>query len=318
VPVSIASLRPYRSAAFDNGRWARFEPRPDDIFVCTPPKCGTTWTQTIVHSLLWPAGDGPTPVMTVSPWLEAEFYPLDEMMARLEAQTHRRSIKSHTPADGIPFFDDARYIFVGRDGRDAFMSMCNHLEIMKKEMVDALNTRALADGVPPMPSWKGDVHGFFAAWIAEASLLMHVAGFWERRGASNLLLVHYNDLKKDLAGEMRRIAEFLGIRVPEAAWPAAAERCTFDAMRARGDEIGTFALFEGGARSFLFKGSNDRWRDVLTPDELATYATRVAEILPPDAAAWLERGRGQAPAGPGAGGGGALPTTEAGRPSRRS
>ena len=115
-----------------------------------------------------------------------------------------------TPADGIPFFDDARYIFVGRDGRDAFMSMCNHLEIMKKEMVDALNTRALVDGVPPMPGWKGDVHGFFAAWIAEASLLMHVAGFWERRGAPNLLFVHYNDLKRDLAGEMRRIARFLG------------------------------------------------------------------------------------------------------------
>ena len=292
MPDSSASLRPYRSAIFDNGRWARFEPHPDDIFVCTPPKCGTTWTQTIVHSLLWPHGDGPRPVMTVSPWLEAEFHPLDEMMARLEAQTHRRSLKSHTPADGIPFFDDARYIFVGRDGRDAFMSLCNHLESMKKEMVDALNVRALADGVPPMPEWNGDVHGFFASWIAEASMLTHVASFWERRRAPNLFFVHYNDLQADLAREMRRIAEFLGIRVPEDLWPAVVERCTFESMRARGDEIGTFAIFEGGARSFLFKGSNGRWRNVLTQGELAVYAKRVAEILPADAAAWLEHGRG--------------------------
>jgi aryl sulfotransferase len=70
------------------------------------------------------------------------------------------------------------------------------------------------------------------------------------------------------------------------------ERCTFESMRERGDEIGSFVLFEGGAQRFLFKGSNGRWRDVLTQDELAAYATRVAEVLPADAAAWLEHGRG--------------------------
>jgi len=291
MPTSTAGLRPYRTAVFDNARWARFEPRPGDIFVCTPPKCGTTWTQAIVHSLLWPDGDGPLPVMTVSPWLEAEFHPLEEMMARLAAQTHRRAIKSHTPADGIPFRDDAKYIFVGRDGRDAFMSMCNHRQVMKAEMVGALNERAVADGVPPMPPWDGDVNAFFAHWIADGSVLAHVTTFWERRRQSNLLLVHYNDLKTDLAGEMRRIARFLGIAVPDAKWPAVVERCTFEAMRARGEEIGNFALFEGGAKSFLFKGTNGRWRDVLSSDELETYAKRASELMPADAAAWLESGR---------------------------
>jgi aryl sulfotransferase len=291
MPVDVSTLTPYRSVISDNRRWQRFEPRPGDIYVCTPPKCGTTWTQTIVHSLMWPDGGGPLPVMTVGPWLEAEFNPLDETLARLAAQTHRRQIKTHTPADGIPWFDDAKYLFVARDGRDAFMSWCNHRENMKRDMVGALNARAVADGIPPMPQWDGDVHGFFSHWIAEASTLRHVRTFWERRAAPNLLLVHYNDLKADLAGEMRRIADFLGIRVPAASWPGAVERCGFEAMQARGDEIGTFHLFEGGSRSFLFKGSNGRWRDVLTPDELARYAKRVAEILPADAAAWLEHGK---------------------------
>jgi len=57
--VDISLLRPYRTAVFDNRRWAGFEPRPRDIFVCTPPKCGTTWTQAIVASLLWPDGKAP-------------------------------------------------------------------------------------------------------------------------------------------------------------------------------------------------------------------------------------------------------------------
>src|SRR5262249_17984242 len=112
------------------------------------------------------------------------------------------------------------------------------------------------------------------------------------RTDANVLLVHYNDLKADLAGEMRRIAEFLDVAVPEPKWRAVVERCTFESMQARGDAIGPFdRLFEGGAKSFIFKGTNGRWRDVLTPDELASYAARVAEVLPPAAAVWLEQGR---------------------------
>jgi aryl sulfotransferase len=291
--TSIDSLRPYRSAVADNRRWAGFTPRAHDIFVCTPAKCGTTWTQTIVSSLLWPDGDVPGSVMTLSPWIEAEFDPIEEVLARLEAQRHRRFIKTHTPADGIPFFEDAKYLFIGRDGRDAFMSMCNHLERFRDDVRQDLNARIADEDVMPMPDWNGDVHGFFSVWLPAMGLLEHVAGFWERRRQPNLLLVHYNDLKGDLAGEMRRIATFLDIAVPEAKWPAVVERCTFQSMRARGSQIGEFEhVFEGGAESFLFKGTNGRWRDVLTPEELARYDARVAELLPPAAAAWLERGRG--------------------------
>jgi aryl sulfotransferase len=276
---------------FDSRRWEHFAMRPGDIVVCTAPKVGTTWMQTIIVSLLWPEGRAPEPVIVLSPWLEAEFNPFEELLARLDAQKHRRVIKSHTPADGIPIRDDARYVFMGRDGRDQFMSFCHHHEIFRSEVRDALNERALAEGVPPVVAWDGDVHGFFWKWLEPAVLLHHVASSWELRTRPNVLLVHYADLKRDLAGEMRRIAGFLQIEVPESLWPAAVERCTFDAMKARSDEIGSFAIFEGGAQSFLFKGTNGRWRDVLRADELAAYAKRVTELLPGDAAAWLEHGR---------------------------
>jgi len=141
-----------------------------------------------------------------------------------------------------------------------------------------------------MPDWDGDVHAFFARWLQQAALLHHVATFWELRSRPNVLLVHFADLKRDLAGEMRRIAAFLEIDVPEARWPAVVARCTFDAMKSRADEIGTFWNFEGGAQSFLFKGTNGRWHDVLSPAELEAYRQRVAEILPAEAARWLEQG----------------------------
>src|SRR5207245_5576047 len=95
MPVDISSLRPYRTAVFDNRRWAGFEPRPGDIFVCTPPKCGTTWTQAIVASLLWPDGQAPGPVMTISPWEAAGATP----SCRSAATSRNRPLARRQVAD---------------------------------------------------------------------------------------------------------------------------------------------------------------------------------------------------------------------------
>ena len=284
-------MREYRTAVMDNRRWAQFESRPDDIFICTPAKCGTTWTQTIIGNLLFPDGELPAPVMVVSPWIEAEFIPAADMFPMLAAQTHRRFMKSHTAADGIPWFDDSKYVFVGRDGRDAFMSLCNHVKRLKTR--DELNAKAREAGVQEMLKFDGDLHAFFDAWLADDDSFFHiVATYWERAQQSNLLFVHYNDLKADLSGEMRRIAAFLEIDVPEAQWADVVDRCTFESMRSHADKVGPFdMMFEGGAEGFLFKGTNGRWRDVLTSDELARYQKRAAECLPAAAVDWLEHGR---------------------------
>jgi aryl sulfotransferase len=249
--------------------------------------------QTIVATLFFPAGDAPAPVMTLAPWLDARFEPIDEIVARLEAQRHRRSIKTHTPADGIPWWPDASYIVVGRDGRDAFMSFVNHMRNMRPDVVARLIESAMAEGIEvgtPIP--LDDIHAFFADWLERRMLVEHIGSYWARRDEPNLLFVHYDDLKADLAGEMRRVAAFLGIDVPAGRWPALVERCTFAGMRARSREIASFEdYFIGGAETFLYKGTNGRWRDVLTREELAVYERAVAAELAPDAVRWLA-GRG--------------------------
>lgn len=284
-------MRPYRTALFENSRWAEFVPRPDDVFVCSPPKCGTTWTQTIIANLFWPDGDLPGPVMQISPWIEALFLPADAVHAMLRAQDFRRVMKSHTPADGIPWFPDAKYVFVARDGRDAFMSLANHMDRMK--FTEMLNQQARSDGIAPMPVPDGDLHGYFARWLQTDGVFFEtVASYWAMRSDPRLLLVHFNDLKRDLEGEMRRIARHLKIEIPDRSWPALVERCTFESMRENEAMVGDLSFaFEGGTKGFLFKGTNGRWRELLTADELAAYQRRVDAALPAEAATWLERGR---------------------------
>ena len=283
--------REYRHLVFDNRRWQLFVPRADDIFVCTPPKCGTTWMQTIVVELLFPDG-APGPVTEISPWIDARIEPVDSLMARLDGQPHRRTLKTHTPADGIPWYPSASYIVVGRDGRDAFMSYWNHWHNIRREALPRMATTAAEDGITARLPPVDDLHEFFAWWLDEFPLWFeHVASFWSHRGEPNVLFAHYNDMQADLDREMRRVASFLGVSVDEQRWTSQVQHCTFASMKARSDEIGSFDRgFVGGADTFLYKATNGRWRDVLTEAELAAFDRRCEERLPPDAFAWTVNG----------------------------
>jgi aryl sulfotransferase len=284
--------REYRSVVSDNRRWDGFVGRPGDIFVCTPPKCGTTWMQTIVMALVFQHGNAPGPVFEAAPWIDARFEPIDVVLARLDAQDHRRQIKTHTPADGIPWSPDASYIVVSRDGRDAFMSFHNHMSNMRPETFIELAGSAVADGIDlGMPPPVDDIHKFYEFWLDQRIWVDHVATFWAHRGEPNVFFAHYDDMKEDLDREMRRVAEFLEIEVDEERWPAVVESCTFAGMKARSAEIADFdSHFVGGADTFLYKGTNGRWRDVLTPEELAAFDEVCQEALPADCIAWVNRG----------------------------
>src|ERR1051326_4513852 len=101
----MTSLVSYRTFIADNARWEGFQFRDGDIVIATPPKCGTTWTQMICALLIFRTPEFDRHMDLISPWLEMLTRPLDSVVADLEAQTHRRFIKSHTPLDGIPFHE---------------------------------------------------------------------------------------------------------------------------------------------------------------------------------------------------------------------
>ena len=92
------------------------------MIVVTPPKCGTTWMQTMVALLL--SGDPlvETDLSIRMPWVDFRMREVEDVAERLEAMAHRRSMKSHTPLDGLPVGDEALYICVFRHPLDAHFS----------------------------------------------------------------------------------------------------------------------------------------------------------------------------------------------------
>lgn len=291
-----------RSRVFDSSRWAGYRPREGDIVIATYSKCGTTWTQRIVSLLVF-ATDEPLPIWNLSLWPDARFTgPIDELFAAAEAQTHRRFFKSHLPLVALPFYEGVKYIHVARDGRDACMSLHNHVSGFSADGLAMLDSISLADPKfgTPYPRATEDAGAFFAQWLDETWEIEDELGFfalersyWAARRRPNLLLVHYNDLKADRAGEMKRIAEFLDIEIPDALWPRLVEAASFEAMKRDGDVLLPMAhfLWEGGPSTFLHKGSNERWRDCVSAEDLARYDARVANEFSPALARWVEHGR---------------------------
>jgi aryl sulfotransferase len=291
----------YRNQHLDSTRWDHVRFQPDDIVVTTSLKSGTTWMQRILSLLVLGPDPLARPLSSISPWIDAAFAgDIDSVVANIEAQDHRRFVKSHLPFDALPYDPDVRYVYVGRDTRDVFMSLYNHYSGYTDLMYGLLD-RTDPSG-RPMPRCPDTPRELWADWITRGAFDWeddgwpywshhhHGASYWRHRELPNVLMVHYADLLDDLEGQMRRVAAFVGIEVAEEAWPELVAPARFEAMKkeASGNEVMMPVIWQGGAERFFFKGTNGRWHDVLTDDDIALYET-AATRLDPGFRRWLER-----------------------------
>jgi len=298
----------YKNLFADSARWEGFEFRPDDIIISTPPKCGTTWTQMICALLVFQTPTFDRSLDLISPWLDMLTRDIESVRADLDAQTHRRFIKSHTPYDGLPHDRSVTYIEVGRDPRDVFRSWDNHWSNMNLDAMVAARENAvglddvldqLAEGPPVHAENEIDR---FREWVDDEtpvtdatslhSTLHHLRTFWDVRDDPNIVMLHYNDLETDLDGEMHRLARRLQIHVDEAAWPGLVEAARFENMRANADTVApdtTNGIWNSN-RQFFNRGCSGQWQELLDTDALARYEHRVAELAPSDLADWLHNG----------------------------
>jgi aryl sulfotransferase len=282
----------------DSGRWVGFPFRAGDIVISTRSKSGTTWLQMICALLIFQEPEPPASLTELSPWLDMLTTPKGTVYARLEAQPHRRFIKTHTPLDGIPIDDRATYIVMARHPLDTIVSLCH-----QGDNIDRARLRELTGQPEPTepPKPRPPMHDRVLRWVdRDASpiddmdslpgVTAHLSDAWSRRDQPNIVLVHYNDLQHDLDSEMRRLASILDIEVPAARWPTLVEAATFTSMRSRADALApnpSGVLKDNAA--FFRRGTSGAGRELLSDAELAHYTERVSRMAPPDLLSWLHR-----------------------------
>ncbi len=303
----MTELVRYRNLVFDSARWAGFPFRPDDVVICTPPKSGTTWMQMLCAMLLFDAVEFDRPLPDISPWLDMQTHDPAAIVALLEAQQHRRFIKTHTPLDGVPADEGVTYICVGRDPRDVAFSFQHHWSNLDLDVVMTLRAEAvgLDDlvelAIPDPPS--DDPVEQFRRWVDAAAgaafigptlvdVLHHLQTFWDRREQPRVELFHYNDLQADLPGQLRRLADALGVDFSDDRIGELAGAATFESMKQRADQL----VPDVGNRiwrsnsDFFHHGVAGRWRELLEEADCRRYERRVAELVPADLSRWAHHG----------------------------
>lgn len=280
---------------FDSTIWNDFAFRDDDIIISTYAKSGTTWVQQIVSQLIFDGAAG-LPVAEMSPWLDLRIPPKDIKLPEIEKQTQRRFLKTHLPVDALVFSPAAKYIYIGRDGRDVVWSMYNHHVNANDFWYEALNDTPGRVG-PPIERPPDSILQYFQDWLERDGhpfwpFWENIRTWWEIRELPNVLMIHFADLKADMAGEIRRIAAFIDVEVNETSWDAILEHCSFDYMKANATPSVPLggAFWDGGAQTFINKGTNGRWRDVLSEADCQVYEGRAEAELGPACAAWLRGG----------------------------
>ena len=243
--------------------------RPEDIFVATQMKCGTTWMENIVYEVLH-RGNGTlestgTALYAVAPWHEGRKSISLADSALLGTERPSRLIKTHMPAHLCPSAAEARFIYVYRHPVSCFASCVDFI---------ATNVGSMA---PPMAAYE--------EWFESPDLMWwgtwpsHLNGWWDRsRRDDNVLMVQFEQMTRDLPGTVRRVVDFLGVApLSDDELSRVVERCGFKYMQLHQNlfEMQPPHVLQTNARLFV-RGTADRHLDV--PKDMRERILRWAAV----------------------------------------
>jgi methylamine dehydrogenase accessory protein MauD len=236
-----------------HARLGDFIPRPDDIFIVTYPRSGTTWMQMILYQLTSGGDMDFAHIEQVCPWWEHSLH-----QQRLNTLASPRVFKSHLSHGKMPRLP-GKYIYVARIGKDVAVS---YYHFYTSHM-----------------GYRGTFADFFERFLAgrvqSGSWFNHVRGWWEHRADPNMLFLRYEDLLADLPGCLRKISGFCGLEVPAERLPGILERCSFTFMKqheCRFDPL-LAGPYELGIRphAFLRQGQAGAWREQFSPAQAQRF-----------------------------------------------
>ena len=263
-----------------------------DILVCTPPKSGTTWTQTILAMLVHGGPDLSDKLPFLSPWIDADLgIPSKEVGSVLARQTGRRVVKTHTPGDGFPVWNGVTVVSVYRHPLDVFFSVLKHTADMSEPIKGDPMALPAAQALPAYLEGPFDRDDFDRDTLE--TLTTHYVETALSDRLPDLKLFHYATMLRDPRAAIRDLAAAAEIDAGPALIDAVADATSFGAMKAKAADyapVGGTGFWKSDA-GFFDSATSRKWENKLSPEQVAHYRHRVAKLVPDrNARTWLENG----------------------------
>ena len=222
--------------------FATYTPSQHDVVVCTYAKSGTNWMLQIVTQVAH-LGEGEfAHIHDLVPWPDP---PMPGIVSPHEptwegAPTKLRALKTHWETPFVPYAPESRYIVVIRDPKDALVSGYYFADSIFAGITEGVSPRTWTElfvsGRSPFGSWPA-----------------HTASFWPWRARNNVLLFYFEDMKRDLAGTVSRVAEFMGVTLTEVQLNEVVRRSSFDYMKGIDDKFAPPSLAPQRDRAVMMR-----------------------------------------------------------------
>lgn len=240
---------------FIRSGYLEFVPRPDDIFIASYGRSGTTWMQMILYQLATDGSMDFPHINQVSPWFERVLARNILNVDRLNQLPSPRILKTHLPYKRVPK-GPCKYIYVFRNGRDVAVSYyhfyVSHL------------------------SFEGTFSEFFEDYFMRGKVqsglwFEHVAGWQAQKDNSNILFLQYEELTEDLETCLRKIIRFCGFEIKEERLPGIMKKCSFAFMKKHEEKFDHHfgIMWEKGHKqdSFLRQGKTGEGKQTLSAEQ---------------------------------------------------
>lgn len=237
-----------------------YRPTASDVIVCTFPKCGTNWAMQIAHQVATRGAGEFDHIHDVVPWpdfsVQEAVLPLADTSVLTASPTGLRVIKTHLEWDRIPHSDEARYLCVVRDPKDAFVS---GYHFIREVLFGPL--------MPSVPVWLRLTCSTSAPFIWSE----HLHGYWKERHRPNVMVITFEEMKADLSDAVGRIAAFMDVKLSESEFKTVCEKSSFTYMKSIGERFEPPAItpFSSAKRVLIRSGVSGGSSELLNPTQQA-------------------------------------------------
>ncbi|CAH1790859.1 unnamed protein product [Owenia fusiformis] len=219
--------------------------RENDIIFCSYPRSGQHWMWNIVYRLTHDMNEAPNGY---------EAFCMPEMVSHgLDEVPSPRLIRTHQLPDSLPqdiWKKKCKVINIVRHPKDVSCSLYKHLSTWMAYEYDG--------------TWQGFLPSFLKEEVPWNGWFKHVRAYSKKAEEADILLVTYEECKRDTLGTIRKLAKYIGVERSEKDYKQLVEDTRIESIQTRNVDYNAYSKGGRGSDVMFRQGKVGDWKNHFT------------------------------------------------------